>query len=246
MAKRLLDGSIKAFLVAGLLTLPALAQDKSVEAWQRLSRLQCLIEYFYMQTGVYPLDLQEMDQAFRQRAPRAPKPVSIPLDPATNKPFVYKPEGRNYTLSVPDPSKYGGAKITLSAVDWGYLSDLEDLKRFTEIVQSMQRLMKATATVVEMYGKDHQGRYCENLDDLLPKYIQRMPSDPLTGKNLGYKKLVDGYQILCPNPEKYGMKVFMYDSHKGIVMEQMPRGDKGGESKPSETPKNPEPKPATP
>jgi hypothetical protein len=246
MAKRLLDGSIKAALVSGLLVLtgtPSWAQDKSSEAWQRLSRLQCLIEYFYMETGVYPLDLQEMDQIFRQRAPRAPKPVGIPIDPATNQPFVYKVEtnGRKYSISVPDPSKYGGAKIALSTVDWGYLADLADLKRFSEIVRQMQNIMKVVATQVEMYAKDHGGQYPNQLDDLLPKYVTRMPSDPLTGKNLAYKKLVDGYIIGCPNPEKFGMKTFHYSSTKGIVMEQAARG---GDSK-APAPKE-EPKPAPP
>ena len=243
MAKRLLDGSIKAALLAGLLALtssPTWAQDKSSEAWQRLSRLQCLIEYFYMETGVYPLDLHEMDQIFRQRAPRAPKPVGIPLDPATNQPFVYKTEtnGRRYTISVPDPSKYGGTKIALTTVDWGYLADLADLKRFSEIVRQMQNIMKVVATQVEMYAKDHGGQYPNQLDDLLPKYVTRMPSDPLTGKNLSYKKLVDGYVIGCPNPEKFGMKTFQYSSAKGIMMEQAPRG--GPEPKPAKE----EPKPA--
>ena len=244
MAKRLLDGSIiKSVVVVGLLiafSMPTWAQDKSVEAWQRLSRLQCLIEYFYMETGVYPLDLQEMDQIFRQRAPRAPKPVAIPVDPATSQPFVYKLEknGRRYSISVPDPSKYGGARLSLSTVDWGYLSDLADLKRFSEIVRQMQNIMKVVATQVEMFAKDHAGQYPSELDELLPKYVTRMPSDPLTGKNLSYKKLVDGYYISCPNPEKYGMKTFQYSSSKGIVMEQAPRP--GSETKvPSITPAAP-------
>ena len=229
MAKRLLDGSVAA-LLGGLLWLapePAHAQDKSTEAWQRISRLQCLVEHFYMETGVYPLDLQEMDQYFRAKAPRAPKPVPIPMDPATNQPFLYKAEGngRKYSLSVPDPAKYGGAKITLAPMDWGYLKDLADLQRFTEFLRSMQNMLKVVATWVEMYAKDHGGQYPNALDDLLPKYVTKMPSDPLTGKNLAYKKLVDGYVIGCPNPEKYGMKLFQYSSAKGIEMEQMPRGE---------------------
>lgn len=244
MAKRLLDGSVKALILAGLLLHPARAQDKSFEAWQRLSRLQCLIEYFFMETGVYPLDLAEMDQVFRQRAPRAPKPVSIPNDPATNQPFHYKLEGRRYIISVPDASKYGGAKIALSSIDWGYLSDLADLKRFTEIVRQMQGLLKMVATQLEMYAKDHAGQYPASLDDMLPKYFTRMPSDPLTGKNLLYKKLVDGYVIGCPNPDKYGMKTFQYNSSQGIQMEQAPRPGAEGNGKPA--PPKEEPKPDAP
>jgi len=180
-----------------------------------------------METGVYPLDLQEMDQYFRAKAPRAPKPVPIPMDPATNQPFLYKAEanGRKYSLSVPDSSKYGGAKIAVAPMDWGYLKDLADLQRFTEFLRSMQNMLKVVATWVEMYAKDHSGQYPNALDDLLPKYVTKMPSDPLTGKNLAYKKLVDGYVIGCPNPEKYGMKLFQYSSAKGIEMEQLPRGE---------------------
>lgn len=228
MAKRLLDGTVRAALFGSLLWLapaPALAQDKSTEAWQRLSRLQCLVEHFFMETGVYPLDLNEMDQYYRGKAPRAPKPIPMPLDPATNQPFTYKLDGRKYSLSVPDSSKYGGARISVGAMDWGYLKDIADLQRFTEFVKSQQNMLKFVATYVEMFAKDHAAQYPNTLDDLLPKYLQKMPSDPLTGKNLTYKKLVDGYEISCPNPEKYGMKTFKYSSAKGIEMEQMPRGD---------------------
>lgn len=230
MAKRLLDGAVKAALFGSLLWLapaPALAQDKSTEAWQRLSRLQSLVEHFYMETGVYPLDLNEMDQYYRGKAPRAPKPVPIPVDPATNQPFSYKLEGRKYNLSVPDPSKYGGARIAVSAVEWGYLKDLADLQRFSEILRGLQGILKAVATQIEYYAKDHAGQYPASLDDMMPRYLQKMPSDPLTGKNLTYKKLVDGYELGCPSPEKYGMKTFRYTSAKGIEMEQMPRGDQG-------------------
>lgn len=242
---------MKTVLAAGLLVFtssaPTWAQDKSTIAWQRLSRLQCLVEYFFMQTGVYPLDLAEMEQIFRQRAPRAPKPISIPVDPATSLPFVYKAEtnGRKYTLSVPDPSKYGGTKIAVGTMDWGYLSDLEDLRRFSEIVRQTQSMFKVVATQCEYYAKDHAGQYPETLDDLLPKYVTKIPSDPLTGKNLGYKKMVDGYDIACPNPEKYGMKSFHYSSSKGIIMEQATRGGADGKPKPP-TPLKEDPKPAAP
>jgi hypothetical protein len=236
MVKRLLDGSVKVGLVGlALLASPLWADDKSNEAWQRMSRLQCLIEYFYMETGVYPLDLSEMDQIFRSRAPRAPKPVAIPVDPATNQPFKYQLEqgGRKYSLTVPDPARYGGSKMVLTSVDWGYLSDLADLKRFEEIVRSMNNLMKGIATQCEMYAKDHGGQYPAQLDDLLPKYLQRFPNDPLTGKNMAYKKQLDGYLIICPNPEKYGLKTFQYSSSQGIQTERLPRK----EGKPAEAPK---------
>lgn len=252
MVKRLLDGSVKAALIAGLWLSSsgqAWAQDKSVEAWQRISRLQCLIEYFYMETGVYPLDLAEMDQIFHNRAPRA-KPIGIPVDPATNQPFKYNLEqgGRRYSLSVPDPSRYGGTRIGVGAMDWGYLADLADLRRFQEIMSSMGGLMKATATQVEMYAKDHGGQYPAQLDDLMPKYLQRFPNDPLTGKNLGYKKQIDGYLIVCPNPEKYGLKTFQYHSSQGIQMERAPKAGGGAPppGKPPEVreePKAPPPEP---
>lgn len=239
MAKRLLDGAVKAGLVGLLLATGAFAEpDKSTEAWQRLSRLQCLIEYFFMETGVYPLDLAEMDQVFRARAPRAPRPIPIPLDPATNQPFKYQMQGRKYSIAVPDPSKYGGAKIALSTMDWGFLSDLADLKRFEQIIRSMSSLMKVTATQCEMYAKDHSGQYPASLDDLMPRYITRFPNDPLTGKNLAYKKLVDGYVISCPNPEKYGMKVFQYSSAQGIVMEQAKREAPKPEAAPAPAPES--------
>ncbi len=250
MAKRLLDGAVKAALTCGLLWLapaPALAQDKSTEAWQRISRLQSLVEHFFMETGVYPLDLNEMDQYYRSKARgAAPKPIPIPVDPATNQPFNYKLEGRKYSLTVPDASKYGGTRIAVAAMDWGYLKDLADMQRFAEFVKSQQNMLKMVATYVELYAKDHTSQYPNALDDLLPKYLTRMPSDPLTGKNLGYKKLVDGYEISCPNPEKYGMKTFKYSSAKGIEMEQLPRGDQPKAPKALEDIKNDSTTPKTP
>lgn len=249
MAKRLLDGSITKGLVALLfLAAPAWSQGKSTEAWQRLSRLQCLLEYFYMETGVYPLDLAEMEQVFKSRAPRAPRPVAIPLDPATNQPFKYQVDaaGRKYSITVPDPGKYGGEKIALSTLDWGYLADLADLKRFEQVVRQMSALMKAVATQCEMYAKDHAGQYPAQLDDLLPKYITRFPNDPLTGKNLTYKKLVDGYLISSPNPEKYGLKSFQYSSSQGIQMEQPPARQAGAKPDPITPVKPTTPAPAAP
>lgn len=215
-----------------------------------MSRLQCLVEYFFMETGVYPLDLSEMEQVFRSRAPRAPRQVPIPLDPATNQPFKYQvdAQGRKYTISVPDPSKYGNARLVLAPVDWGYLADLADLRRFKAIVEESKAMMKLVATQTEMYAKDHSGHYPDSFDQMMPKYIQKFPSDPLTGKNLVYKKLLDGYTIGMPNPDRYGLKVFTYDSTKGIQMEQAARTRPTGKApdltKPPAPSNKPQPEPA--
>src|SRR5689334_13262220 len=114
-------------LGATLLASPGLAlgQEKINEAWSRMSRIQAFLEWFYLTAGAagYPSSLQEMERAINAKAPKGMHPIAMPVDPATNKPFKYStdPQGTRYTLTVPDPSAYGGAKPTLTSVDLGFL-----------------------------------------------------------------------------------------------------------------------------
>lgn len=216
MKKHLL--AVGMFLTA---TLSAWPQDRVGDAWARLSKLQSYIEYVFMETGAYPASLDEMEDLF-SRAPRGTSKIALPLDPATNKPFKYAPDQtrRHYTLTVPDPAAYGGARIAVKEVEWGYLADLADLRRYEQVVRQSGNIMKALATQCELYAKDHQRQYPNSFDELMPKYIQRHPTDPMTGKNFVYRKMADGYLIDNPNPERYGLKTFRYDSRTGLVVEQ--------------------------
>jgi hypothetical protein len=215
-----------ALILVGGLGRTALAQEAKVsDAWARLSKLQSILEYFYLETGFYPPTLEDLDQIINSRAPRGSKKLVLPLDPATGAPFHYKPnaDGKHYLITVPDSNKYAGAKPTLSDVDWGFLVELANLRRYDQVVRQSSEMMQAVATRVELFAKDHSGHFPATFDEMMPKYLNRFPTDPLTGKNLTYKALVDGYIIANPNPAKYGMKTFQYSSAAGMQMEQITR-----------------------
>ena len=198
------------------------------ESWTRLSRTQTLIEYFYMEAGFYPTSLEELEQLINSKAPKGAKHIYVPKDPATKQSFSYTLDktGRRYILTVTDGSKYPEGKPLLTAMDWGFLSDLAELRRYDQVVRHTTNIIKAVATQVELYAKDHQGQFPTSLDDLMPKYLSRFPTDPLTNKNFTYTKLPAGYVVACPNPERYGFKVFRYSSISGMELQHI-KGSKG-------------------
>lgn len=199
------------------------ATSKNQETWSRMSQIQSMLEYFYLEAGFYPATLEELDQLVNSKAPRNARTLPIPKDPITNQPFQYVVDktSKKYRLSVPDATKYDNAGPLLTNMDWGFLSDLADLRRYEQIVRHSTNMMKAVATSCELFAKDHKGAFPESLDDLLPKYMGRFPTDPITGKNLNYKKADNGYVISCPNPDRYGFKIFQYSSATGMQVEQV-------------------------
>lgn len=199
------------------------ASSKNQETWSRMSQIQSMLEYFYLEAGFYPATLEELDQLVNSKAPRNARTLPIPKDPITNQPFQYVVDktSKKYRLSVPDATKYDNAGPLLTNMDWGFLSDLADLRRYEQIVRHSTNMMKAVATSCELFAKDHKGAFPESLDDLLPKYMGRFPTDPITGKNLNYKKADNGYVISCPNPDRYGFKIFQYSSATGMQVEQV-------------------------
>lgn len=209
------------FLLA--LALTAGAEDKLTDCWTKLARIQTYVEYFYMETGIYPASLDDLEKILNDQAPPKSRQIKLPLDPATNKPFRFllEKDGKRYQLTVPDAAAYGGKAPMVTNVDWAFLSLLAEKRRFEQVVLQSASMLKAVAAACEMYAKDHNKQYPGSLDDLMAKYLQRIPSDPLTGKNLTYKKTVDGYQIINPNPEKYMLKTFLYDSSSGLKVEQL-------------------------
>ncbi|MFA5506730.1 MAG: hypothetical protein WC314_09000 [Vulcanimicrobiota bacterium] len=200
--------------------------DKSLRGgMQELSAMQAMLEFFFMEAGVYPPTLKELNLAFNAELPRGARPVPLPKDPATGKEFVYRAaeNRKGYTISFPDPSKYGlAADFELRPVSWGWLALRAEQRRFEEMVKLSKFHIETIATQVEMYAKDNQGTFPQTLDDLYPEYIKRHPQDPVTGKNYTYKQLADGYIVASPNPERYGLKIFQYSSSKGIQVEVLP------------------------
>jgi hypothetical protein len=192
-----------------------------------MSALQAMLEFFFMEAGVYPAELDELAAAFNYQLPKGARAVAIPKDPATGQSFVYvpAPNKKAYRLRFPDPSKYGpeGA-MELSSVNWGWLALRAERMRFEEMAKLSKYHMETLATEIEMYAKDNKGVYPDNLDSLYPTYIKRHPQDPITGKNYLYKKLADGYLLSNPNPERYGLKLFQYSSSRGMIVEALSPG----------------------
>ena len=192
---------------------------------QELSSLQAMLEFFFMEAGVYPPTLEELKVAYNAELPRGARPVEVPKDPSTGKEFVYRvaQNRKGYYLSFPDPTRYGlPAGFELGPVSWGWLALRAEQRRFEEMVKLSKYHIESLATQIEMFAKDNSGAYPQNLDQLYPKYIKRHPQDPVTGKNYAYKQLADGYIVGSPNPERYGLKIFQYSSSKGIQVEILP------------------------
>lgn len=218
-----------------LVCFPAQAQqDPYADAVTRISTVQSMLEFFFMEAGVYPAELEDLNRAFNERVPKGFKPVPVPLDPATNKPFAYQvgPKHKSYTLGFPDAAKYSGPPLKLTQVQWGWLAWEAERKRFEQLAQLSKEHMELLATQLEMFAKDNGGKYPTAMDELFPKYIRRHPQDPLTGKNYQYKPLADGYIVSNPNPERYGLKLFQYSSSQGWQVEALPAEPKAPESKP--------------
>lgn len=218
-------------LVSLLLTaMPTLAQGESKgspslkDGVESLGHAQSILEFFFMQTGVYPPALSDLDVLFNERRPTNTRAVKVPLDPASGKPFVYKPgeNRKGYRLTFPDPTLYGlAADFSVGPVSWGWLALRAERNRFEKLALASKVDMEVLATQVEMYAKDNSGVYPPALDALYPKYIKRHPQDPITGKNYAYQILADGYLISSPNPERYGLRLFQYSSSRGMVVEPL-------------------------
>ncbi len=219
-------------LLAGVLCFPAAAQKADyADAARKLSTVRSLVEYFFMEAGVYPATLDDLNQAYNERVPQGLKPVEIPLDPATGKPFAYTvgPKHKSYTLGFPDASLYQGPALKFSQLEWGWLAWEAERRRFEQMAKLSKNHIDLLATQLEMYAKDNSGAYPEKLDSLFPKYIRRHPQDPLTGKNYNYEHLADGYIVSNPNPERYGLKLFQYSSSQGWQVEAIPTQETSAE-----------------
>lgn len=193
----------------------------------QMAALQSMLEFYFMEAGVYPGELSEMSAVFNYQLPKSAKPVIVPKDPATGQQFVYTPAAnkKSYRLRFPDPAKYGNeGNLELTNVGWGWLALRAERMRFEEMAKLSKYHMETLASALEMFSKDNKKAFPDNLDGLYPKYIKRHPQDPITGKNYEYKKLADGYLISSPNPERYGLKLFQYSSSRGMVVEAIPAG----------------------
>lgn len=198
---------------------PAGETGKLILLLDSLSQARVYIEFFYMQAGDYPTALDQLQKDLNSILPRNLEKISIPTDPATGKPFVYKPskDRQSYTISVPDPSAYGMDKIEFPNVKWGGFTVMAEDRKFRFVGTLCIQNIKHIATAIEFYAKDHKGKYPDKLKDLIPRYLPSMPICPITGKFYEYEKKGEDYYVKCPNPKEHKMEVLMFSTRRGWV-----------------------------
>ncbi len=231
---------------------PQVRAESEAPSWReaavRMSRLQTLLEYFYMETGEYPPNLKVLERFFNHGIPAEAPKVAVPVDPATSKPFLYEvsQDGLHYRLAPPDPTVYGAQTLTLETLDWGWMAALARQRRAEQMGMECRLKIEVLATQCEMYAKDHEGRFPARIEDLVPKYLPRVPVCPATGQSHLLVPTSTGYFISCPNPNNHGLKRFGYASDKGMVVEALEARPRPGRpaGPPSPAPASPAPSPS--
>lgn len=81
--------------------------------------------------------------------------------------------------------------------------------------EELKKEMTSVFSALEMYALDHQQVYPENLAELTPKYLDKVPNDPVGGQPLGYAKIEDGF-LLSASGAYGGEKGFPQMNHHGF------------------------------
>jgi hypothetical protein len=102
-----------------------------------------------------------------------------------------------------------------------HISSVEDrlFDRVTE-THALQRVTM-TALALRLYRKEN-GRYPENLQQLVPKYLPSVPIDPYDGKPLRYRKLQKGFKVWSVGGNRKddgGVKVRDWQRKGDLVLE---------------------------
>ncbi|MCR5661996.1 MAG: hypothetical protein K6G50_07695 [bacterium] len=231
---------ILAFIAAALLSaMPAQAVSWR-DGLQAMSRLQAMIEYYFIETGAYPSSLEALERSFNKGLPEEAVKVKIPVDPISSQPFVYKlsPDRRVYLLSLPDPSLYGNNAFELRPVDWAWMAEATRLRRMERVLLDCTHSMELIANRIELYAKDHENVFPDNLAALRPRYMPKALVCPGCGLEYVYERKGKGYLLSCPEPIRHGLKTFTYDSEKGLKVEEAVPGE-AKDAKAPEAPSSP-------
>jgi hypothetical protein len=215
------------FLLAFLLALPVMAQnqageEKLLQCVGAMSRIQSYVEFYYMETGVYPRNLKELEKVFNEEASKKNDEVLFPKDPATGKEFIYEParDAKGYTLTAPDSSLYGLKKLTLSSVNWGWMNMIAEEKKKKAYAYFCKYNLDMIAMLVKKYNDDEK-KMPQALKDLMPKYLKALPSCPATGKEYVFTVTGKDYLLSCPNCRDHGFSVFELNSKSGFKAEPL-------------------------
>lgn len=192
-----------------------------------ISKLQAYIEFYYMETGIYPKSLSDLDRIFNEDVEQESDKIVFPKDPATGKSFVYA-TGKDllsYKLSVPDPAAYGLESMTISSVNWGWMNFIAQEKRRVAFAQFCKFNIEFIAAAVDKY-KGTEKKLPPDLKELIPKYLKSLPGCPAFGKEFIYKVEGENYSITCANSKDHGFKTFRFTSNGGFRVEPIESSQK--------------------
>lgn len=183
-----------------------------------LSKVQTLLEFYYMWTGQYPDALEEMVSQYNQGVRQSEPLVTLPTDPATGKKFLYtpSPDHLKYVLRAPEPAAYGVPALEIRQVDWGWMASLAAEKKKQRLTLRCAQYMQLLAEVCDQYNKANRNKYPDTLEQLIPKYLQKQPTCPLNSKPFLYKHDERGFEIACPDPKAHGLEIFRFSSTEGL------------------------------
>lgn len=196
------------------------------ECVKNMSKIQALLEYFYLQSGSYPESLAEMNKSYNvpmDKSVELKDKIEIPKDPATGKDFIYKVDPKNpenYQLMAPEPKLYGAEKLELNAVNWAWMKVYAGEERRKMGISLCIDLLNRLATYIELYAADNKGQFPKTLDVLIKSKpeVAEISTCPASKKKYGYEIKKDGtYAIKCPDPAAHKVKQIEYDSVKGII-----------------------------
>jgi hypothetical protein len=101
-----------------------------------------------------------------------------------------------------------------------HISPVKDLFDQVTETHAFQRVTM-TALALRLYRKEN-GRYPENLQQLVPKYLPSVPIDPYDGKPLRYRKLQKGFKVWSVGGNRKddgGVKVRDWQRKGDLVLE---------------------------
>lgn len=203
------------------------AADGSVKAEgiRAYARMQVLIEYYFMNAGIYPASLEALEHSLNSELPADASRVKIEKEPVSGKPFIYtvSKDRHSYTLSLPNPEVYGRDVPSLRQIDWGWMFWAAEARRIERQTMGCMKSIEALATECEIYAKDHGKAFPAALEDLRPQYMPKLLLCPGCGKPYEYVLRRGGYFISCPDAASHGLSKFGYDSEKGLLIEELDR-----------------------
>jgi hypothetical protein len=120
-----------------------------------------------------------------------------------------------------------GWTVTLGKweISWGRypLAEVRDTYDPLFVLTQTHALQRVTMTALalRLYRKEN-GRYPENLQQLVPKYLPSVPIDPYDGKPLRYRKLQKGFKVWSVGENRKddgGVKVWDWWRRGDLVLE---------------------------